>query len=95
MSWKGNWLVQGHEIDIILKDDNIIQFYTGFPSKEHLQICFEFLGPAVNHLQYWKANNTKRSQRKKCGRQRKLSPLEEIFLTLCRLRLGLFEEDFD
>ena len=81
------------DIDSVLKDDNKVQFYTGFPSKDHLQICFEFLGPAVNCLQYWKANNTAKVQRKKCGRQRKLSPLEEFFLTLCRLRLGLLEED--
>ena len=68
------------EIDNILKDDSKAQFYSGFPSKEHLQICFEFLGPTVNHLQYWKANNIKRSQRKKCGHQRRLSPLEEFFV---------------
>ena len=67
------------DIDSVLKDDNKVQFYTGFPSKDHLQICFEFLGPAVNCLQYWKANNTTKVQRKKCGGQRKLSPLEEFF----------------
>ena len=70
------------EIDNILKDDSKVQFYTGFPSKEHLQICFEFLGPVVNHFQYWKANNTKKSQRNKCRRHRKLSPLEEVFFDI-------------
>ena len=72
------------EIDNVMKDNSKVQFYTGFPSKENLQICFEFAGSAVNHLQYWKANNTTISQRKilslKCGLQRTLSPLEELCL---------------
>ena len=83
------------EIDNVMKDNSKVQFYTGFPSKENLQICFEFAGSAVNHLQYWKAKQYHYITKKKilslkCGLQRKLSPLEEFF---CRLRLGLFEED--
>ena len=40
------------EIDNTQKDDSKVQFYTSFPSKGHLKICFEFLGPAVNRIQY-------------------------------------------
>ena len=72
------------EIDNVIKDNSKVQFYTGFPSKENLQICFEFAGYTVNHFKYWKEKNTTISQRKilflKCGLQRKLSPLEEFCL---------------
>lgn len=65
------------EIANVMKDDSKVQFYTGFPSKEHLQ---KFLGLAINYLQYWKGNNTTKSQRKKCGCQRKLSLSEEFII---------------
>ena len=80
-------------IETILKNDNKVQFYTGFPSRQHLNICFDFLGPSVTCLQYWGSKNTVRQKERKCGRRRKLSPLEEFVITLMRLRLGLFEED--
>lgn len=40
------------EIDDVLKDNSKVLYYTVFPSKKHLQIYFEFLGPAVNRIQY-------------------------------------------
>ncbi len=67
------------DIDNVLKEDSKVQFYTGLPCKEQLQLCFDFLGPSVDHLQYWGANNTTKLQKLKCGRHRKLSPFEEFF----------------
>ena len=78
----------------IMNDDDKIRFYTGFPSRKHFDSCFRYLGPCVNSLHYWGSRYAADCQRElKCGPQRKLSPIEEFFMTLCRLRVGLFEED--
>ena len=80
-------------MDTILQNDTKVQFYTGFPSRKHFEICFKFLGPSVSCLQYWGSQNALKQHERKCGPQRKLSPLEEFFLTMIRLRVGLLEED--
>ena len=84
-------------------DDKMIQFYTGFTSYKLLKACFDFLGPAVENLNYWgqvkdvESNNDtfdgsdKSSQSK--GRHRTLCPIDEFFLVMIRLRLGLLEKD--
>ena len=77
-------------------NDAKVRFYTGFSTFSALLVCFNFLGPAINRLKYW--SNTSSSDeetRPKSGKGRKriLPPLEEFFLLLVRLRLGLFEQD--
>ena len=67
----------------------MITFYTGFPSFTTLKTCFEYLGPAVNHLSY-KENE---SDACRSGRPHILPPMEGFFLVLVRLRLGLMEQD--
>ena len=74
----------------ISHDMKIITFYTGFPSFGTLKACFEYLGPAVNHLSYKERNETDASS---SGRPHILPPMEEFFLVLVRLRLGLMEQD--
>ena len=34
-------------LESIASDDVKVAFYTGFPSYDHLKICFDFLGPAA------------------------------------------------
>ena len=70
-----------------MDDDAAINFYTGFESCQMLHICFQlqYLGKSANHLKYW-------------GKQphtlsRLLTPINEFFLVLCRLRCGLMERD--
>ena len=75
----------------IKDDDEKIKFYTGFSSFTVLMICFKFLGDASSKLNYWGTSSTETKTSK--GRKRMLSPLEEFFLVLVRLRLGLFEQD--
>ena len=58
--------------------------------------CFNFLGPAVNNLICWdsgKRTDTPSRSLSKTGRSRALTPLEEFFLVLVRLSLGLLEKD--
>jgi len=40
-------------IENISKDDQDLMFYTGFSSCISFKTCYDFLGPAVDHLKYW------------------------------------------
>ena len=79
---KSNFL----ESKVFLK---LVQLYTGFKSYEHLLLFYEFLGPSVNHLNYWGKKKTTTSRKRKM----KLSPLNQLFLTLIKLKLKLRERD--
>ena len=78
-------------LENIAEDDAKVLFYTGFPSYAHLKACFDFLGQGTTQLQYRDSRRVFEMSNK--GRPRKLSPLEEFFLTMVRLRLGLLEQD--
>ena len=73
----------------IANDSQKVLFYTGF---QDYAMCYDYLGPAVNNLNYWGSVNSTDSKRTS-GRTQSLPPLEEFFLVLVRLRLGLFERD--
>lgn len=82
----------------ISDDDNMVCFYMGFTNYSTLMACYNFLGPAVNHLTYWDsgrrlAESEMAAPLYKKGRNRALPPLEEFFLVLVRLRVGLLEKD--
>ena len=79
------------------KDDNkLFKFYTGLPDYETFKIVFDSFGPAVDALIYHNSNtNIEKLQSPehiKRGRKKTLSPEQEFFLVLVRLRLGLLEE---
>ena len=85
----------------IKHDDKQIHYYTGFSSYRIFKACFDFLGPAASNLTYWdpgkvaetgdKFDTTTKGYSK--GRNRKCSPINEFFMVLVQLRLGLFERD--
>ena len=72
-------------IEQIKNDDQLVCFYTGFTSYVTFLAFFEFLGPVVNDLNYW---GSKEGQRKR-HRTRKLDPINQLFLTLVKLKLNL------
>lgn len=74
----------------IKHDSTQVMFYSGFQSYEAFEAFRTFLGPAANCLCY---SSDKTVSSKKKRRNRLLPPTEELFLTLIRLRLGLFEQD--
>ena len=55
-------------------------------------MCYEFLGTSVHHLKYCESKS-KASSVETRGTSRALTPLNEFFLVLCRLRCGLMEAD--
>jgi len=74
----------------IAHTDKKVAFYTGFPSHAVLMVCFKFLGPAVNELIYWNSKiDGAPCEVKRKGRPQKLAPIDEFFIVLVRLRLGL------
>ena len=78
-------------IHSIQEDDSLISYYTGFPTYKVLQSFFEFLGPSVHKLTYWGSNKPET-----CSRdisRTKLSPMDQLLLTLMRLRFNLEELD--
>lgn len=75
----------------IADNDKLIKFYTGFDSYDTLMSFFGFLGDAVHNLQYWGSKPSSKSSPKR--RKHKLDPLNQLFLTLMKLRLDLRERD--
>lgn len=81
-------------VSSIISDDKKVQFYTGFASYKLFKACYDFLGPAVENLTYWDSSKDADGGGKGTkGRHRKLSPIDEFFLVMVRLRLGLLEKD--
>ena len=77
-------------IEDIQHDDKMILFYTGFVSFRIFSTFFEFLGPAVDHLNYWGSKKRVDLQR---GRSFKLDPKNQLFLVLVKLKLNLKLKD--
>ena len=76
-------------IEQIKKDDQLVRFYTGFTSYLIFLTFIEFLGPAVSELNYWGSREGDHKQH----RMRKLDPMNQLFLTLVKLKLNLKVED--
>ncbi|CAB3998936.1 THAP domain-containing 11, partial [Paramuricea clavata] len=75
----------------------LFMFYTGFQSYDLFKIFFEFLGPAVNKINYWGSNtrndDSVTPESSKRGPKRQMNPEQELFIVLARLRCGLLEQD--
>jgi len=76
-------------IEDIQHSNKLVSFYTGFTSFAILKSFFNFLGPVVDCLHYW---GDKKSERQR-KRPRKIDPLNQLFLTLIKLKLNLKVKD--
>jgi hypothetical protein len=83
-----------------------ICFYTGFPDYQCILAFWEKIKPCADNLTRWDyvRRRTKESSERfpyllnievteSPGRPRALQPIDEFFMVLTRLRLGLFEKD--
>jgi len=84
-------------IENFRSDSQLFKFYTGLPDYETFKAVFDSFGPAVKNLVYHhsKTNscNILSHEYVKRGPKRSLSPENEFFLVLVRMRLGLLEAD--
>ena len=77
-------------LEAIRNNDDDVNFYTGFPTFSCLMQCFKLLD-AENNIIYMNKHD---KGAEKCTRRSKIQSLvNEFFLTLVRLRLGLLELD--
>ena len=76
-------------INSIKHDDRLISFYTGFSSYAIFLAFFQFLGPAVNKLHIWGTSSGVRKRH----RPTKLAPIDQLLMTLVKLRLNLKVKD--
>lgn len=86
-------------LENVKNDNDTFEFWAGLPSYGVFFELFKFLEPRAKTLRYWKGDAASShdlySERcvSKPGPDRKLSPVEEFFLTLVRLRVGLLLVD--
>ncbi|CAC5418387.1 unnamed protein product [Mytilus coruscus] len=87
-------------LDKIKDDNDAIAFYTGIPNYGTFMACFEYLESKASRLQYWRGQNDKiddykhyQTQGGRPGPRRKLTLRDELFMTLIRLKVGLFVRD--
>ena len=72
--------------------DNDIWFYTGFPNYNTIISFYNFFLPAATQLNYWGSDNAV-NQEEKHGPQRKVQPIDELFMLLYWLRCDPLEKD--
>ena len=78
--------VNHFRVEDIQHSDKLVRFYTGFVSFMVFLAFFEFLGPVVEHLNYWGSKEGVRQRH----RPRKLDAKNQLFLiTLVKLKLNL------
>ena len=76
-------------IENISKDEQLVTFYTGFPSYASLKSYYDYLGPTMDNLMYCGSKDKDVGHR----RSRALSSFNAFFMVLVHLRLGLLERD--
>ena len=81
--------VQVFGIQRFSSSDSDVSFYTGLPSYAIFLCIFRFIEPLLDQLNY-RPESASHNIR---GRHRSLLPIDEFFMVLVRLRLGLLEGD--
>ena len=79
-------------------DDALIRFYTGFSSVRLFRSFIELLRPVKQNMKTW--SQVQRARSKKVtneiiinARNQSLSYEDQIFMCLCKFKLGLFDQD--
>ena len=78
-----------------IRSDTEFRFYTGFPNYNSFKAFFDYLPSACANFVYHGTKTAPRTSehQNKCGKPRLMSPEQELFLVLTRLRLGLLHQD--
>ena len=70
-------------------NNDSIKFFTSFPSYEHIQLSFQFVQPSAEMMTHCYASGVRESK----PARRNMLLVNELFIFLVRLKLGLFEQD--
>ena len=85
-------------MDDVLKDDESVKFYTGIPTLACLTMIFNLLKPFAEKLKYWDKNKEKGvmyqkdSSKKKPGKQRLLTIMEEFIFSFGETQTWAFKQ---
>ena len=81
----------------IEQQDKLVKYYTGFSTGLMFMACFNFLKSSAEVMRTWKGSSTTpeiwEQHGSKRGSKPKLSLIEQFFLVMVRLQLGLGEVD--
>lgn len=81
-------------IENFKNNDKLLRFYTGFENYDMFSMVLDFLGrEAASSQNYRNRDRSADDSGAKPGPERTLSVENEFFMTLCRLKVGLLEED--
>ncbi|VDH93027.1 Hypothetical predicted protein [Mytilus galloprovincialis] len=82
------------DVNAVKDDITKLKFYTGLTVPKFMCL-WGYLGPSVNKLVYWNKDCgvPDRSHKKRPGPKQKMTPMNELFMTLIRIRQGLLLED--
>ena len=70
-------------------DNDSIKFYTGFTSYEQIKFFYELVQPTAKTMTYCYATGERKSR----SGARNMQVIDELFMFLVRLGLGLFKQD--
>ena len=75
-------------------DDKMFKFYTGLTYIQFMCL-WKFLGDCTKKVNMWNSevSNQDKTPSKRPGPKRAISPMNQLFMTLVRLRLGLLHQD--
>ena len=76
-------------VEDVAGNDDLVKLYTGFTTYSVFLTFYEFLCPSVNELAYRGVSQSAHKRR----RRRKLNSLNQLFMTLMKLRLNLRNKD--
>ena len=93
-------LTKSFSIDDIKGDDSLVETYTGIQNFQVYKFLLNKIEPKAKKLHYYRGKRSHKLKnyqsvagKKKPGKKRTTSISTEFFLTLCRLRQNLSEED--
>ena len=74
--------------------DDDIRFWTGFYSYDSLIVFYDHVCKhQVNSLKYWMTSNSSEEHEAKHGPKSRIDPIDQMFLTLIKLKLGSANRD--
>ena len=81
-------------LESLKNDDKMCKFYTGLTFLQFMCL-WNFLGDCTKKINFWNStvSNLDKTPSKRPGPKRAISPINQLFMTLVRLRLGLLHQD--